>query len=140
VSFERISLVPVFGESFAAQLLAVFVGGYKFCNPWESLCERRHLIAEVDKQVTGCNIVVATTYRDRGLLRTSGRENCVVRYKTAIAKCPKQLIEAFRTSSVTGMDVNRVLEPIGFLRQPACERLTRRQAGLFENVKVDPGH
>jgi hypothetical protein len=64
----------------------------------------------------------------------------VVRYKTAIAKCPKQLVQAFCTSSVTGMDVNRVLEPIGFLRQPACERLTRWQAGLFEKVKVDSGH
>jgi hypothetical protein len=45
-------------------LLAVFVGGYKLCNPWESLCERRHLIAEINEQIAGRNIAIATTDSD----------------------------------------------------------------------------
>jgi hypothetical protein len=134
------SLVSVFGESFAAQLLAVFVRGYKLCNSRESFSKRRNFIAEVNEQVTGFNIAIATTDSDWRVLLIARFRNPVVWHETTIAERPEEFVKALRTGSVAGMDVNRILEPIGFLRQPACEGLTRWQAGLFEKIKVDSGH
>ena len=59
------SLVSVFGESFAAELLAVFIGGYKLRNPRESFCEGRNLITEINEQVVLRNIDFAASYSHR---------------------------------------------------------------------------
>ena len=66
--FERISLVSVFGESFAAELLAVFIGGYKLRNSRESFCKGGNLIAEVNEQVALWNVDFSASYSHRGIL------------------------------------------------------------------------
>lgn len=118
------SLVTVSGESFAAQLFAVIVGGYKLCDPWESLGAGGDLIAKIDQQVTWLYGVVLTT---NGHWR--GRLNCrvcaaLVRYETAIAKRPQKLVESIGVSTVAGLNMDGILQPICFFRQAACERLT----------------
>ena len=59
VCFERMPLVAIGGESFAALLFAGFVGAYKFGDPWESTSECRDLIAEIDQQIARFNFAVA---------------------------------------------------------------------------------
>ena len=59
------SLVTVSGKSFAAQLLAVIVGGYKLRDARERLGAGRNLIAEVDQQVARFDGVFLATDCDR---------------------------------------------------------------------------
>ena len=118
------SLLSVLGESFAAELLAVFIGGYKLRNPRESFCEGGNLIAEINEQVALWNVDFAASYSHRGILLAARFRDCMVRHETAIAECPEQLVETLCAGMVTDVDMNSVLEPIGFLRQSAREGLT----------------
>lgn len=123
VGLERMSLVPVLSVSFAALLLAVFIGGYKLCNSRESLGECRNLVAQVDQQVPGLDSIVAATDRNRRQLSIFGAGEQVVWHKTTIAKRPEQFIHASGIGVVAGVDVHGVLQAIGLLRQPAGEGL-----------------
>ena len=49
--FQRMTFFSIRCESFATLLFAGFVGAYKFGDAWESLGERRYLIAEIDQEV-----------------------------------------------------------------------------------------
>ncbi len=55
------SLVTVCGKSFAAQLLAVIVRGYKLRDPRKSVGTAGDLITKVDQQIAWFNRVVLTT-------------------------------------------------------------------------------
>jgi len=118
------SLVTVSGESFAAQLLAVIVGDYKLCDPWESLGAGGDLIAKIDQQVAWLyRIVLTTNGHRRG--RSIGRVRAaLVRHEAAIAKRPQKLVESVRVSTVASLNMDGVLQSISFLCQAACERLT----------------
>jgi len=118
------SLVTVSGESFAAQLLAVIVGGYKLCDPWESLRTTGDLIAKIDQQVARFNRVVLTTYGHWRESFASRIRAALMRYKAAITKSPQKLVKSIRVSAVTGLNVDGVFQAIGFFRQAACKRLT----------------
>ena len=83
------SLLSVLGESFAAELLAVFIGGYKLRNPRESFCEGGNLIAEINEQVALWNVDFAASYSNRGILLAARFRDCMVRHETAIAECPE---------------------------------------------------
>jgi hypothetical protein len=61
VRFELVSHVAVRRETPSAQLLAIIVGGYKLCDPRESLGTRRYLVAQVDQQITWLDRLVFTT-------------------------------------------------------------------------------
>ena len=124
MGLECMSLVTVSGEPFAAQLLAVIVGGYKLCDPWESLGAGGDLIAKIDQQVTWLYGVVLTTnghWRGRFASRVCA---ALVRYEAAIAKRPQELVKSIGVSTVAGLNMDGVLQPISFLCQAACERLT----------------
>ena len=45
------SLLAVGRESFATQLLAVVIGGYKLCDARETPCAGRNIITEIDQQI-----------------------------------------------------------------------------------------
>jgi hypothetical protein len=134
------SLVTVFGESFAALAFAVVVGGYKLCNARESLGKRRNVITQVDQQIPWCDFIVAATDRYRGLLVAVCACDHVVWHETAVAKRPQQFIDAFGVGAIDGVNVHGVIEPIRFLGKPARKGLARSRAGLLKKIKVDAGH
>jgi hypothetical protein len=134
------SLVTVFGESFAALAFAVVIRGYELCNARESLGKRRNFIAQVNQQVSWCDLVVATADRYRGLPVATFAFDHVVWHKTAVAKRPQQIIYAFGIGAIYGVNVHGVFEPIRFLGKPARKGMARSRAGLIDKIEVDAGH
>jgi len=118
------SLLTVSGKSFAAQLFAVVVGGYKLRNPWESLGARRDLIAKIDQQVTRFYGVFLTPNGHRRGEFDSRIGAALVRYEAAVPKCPQELIKSIRVSAVAGLNMDSVFQSIRFLGQSACKCLT----------------
>lgn len=61
VCLERMSPVTILGESFAAQLLALSVGAYKFRHARKSLGNGGDTVAKIDQEITGVDGVVTAS-------------------------------------------------------------------------------
>jgi len=134
------SFVTVFGESFAALAFAVVVGGYKLCNARKSLGKHRNFIAQINQQIPGGDFIVATADGYGGLPVSACIGDHVVWYETAVAKCPQQVIDAFRVGAIDGVNVHGVFQPIRFFGKPARKGMARSRAGLLKKIEVDAGH
>ena len=125
------SLVTIFGKSFAALVFTWLVGAYKLCDARESFGERGDLIAQVNQQILWCDRIVSTTDCYRGMPVVVSACGQLVWYETAVAKRPQQFVDAVGISAIDRVNVHGVFEPICFLGEPACKGLARLRAGLF---------
>jgi hypothetical protein len=118
------SLVTVCGESFAAQLLAVIIGGYKLCDPRESLGARRNVVAQIDQQITGLHGIVFAADCNRRFDNSRRVGDSLVRHKTAATECPQQFVKALRIATVACVDMNCIVEAVSLFCQSTRESLT----------------
>ena len=63
-----------------------------------------------------------------------------MRHEAAVPKGPQQFVDNADRTVIACVDVDRVVEAIGFLCQSARKRMTCVGAALAENVEVDTGH
>ena len=127
VSIECMPALTIINKSFTAPGPDIFVGGYNFCDTRERLRDRRNFLGQVDQQITAPRRCGAATNRDR--CRRLGHRSIeyFVGHETSIAKCPQQLIDLFHRLPIRGVNVDGIVESIGFLGEPAGKSL----AGLW---------
>ena len=115
----------------------MFVTGYEFSDARKSLCEFRYFIAQVNQEISRCHSIRFAADGNR-CGDTVGGE--FVRYETAVAKRPQELIEALGVIPVLRMNIDGVLEAICLFRQSTGQHVARMFIDPVENVKVDSCH
>ena len=134
------SLTAIINEALPASRLAFFIRGYNFCHPRNRGGVRGNRICEVDQQITFVrqNLLATDGY---GSLRFSRfGPDSFVRYETAIAESPQEIIEPLHAFVVCNMNMHGMLQPIGLLGQPACELLPGQFSATGEDIEIDFGH
>lgn len=127
VSIECIPPVTIINKSFTALGPGVFVGGYNFCNTGESRGDCRNFLAQIDQQITIPGRCGLTTDRDR--CRSVSRRSAenFVGNETPVPECPQQVIDLLHRLTIRGVNVDGIVETIGFLGKAAGKSLP----GLF---------
>ncbi len=127
-------------ESLAAQLPALLIRGYKFCDSGKRGRHIRNLVGQIDQQIllAKAGFFEADGHRCAG--STTRLIEHIMRHKTAVTKCPQQLIKQLRLLGTGRVNVHGVLEPIRFLGEPASKLIPRRFTRGRENVEINPCH
>jgi len=137
MSVYLVTLVTVGCVSFPAFRATGSIGCYKFGDPGKRLSERWNFVAESDQEIARLCDIAAVTNR-HGRARIAAGQ--FVRYETAIAERPQQLIEVLCVFARHRVNVNGVLQPPGFLSQLAGKCVSCVFVDPVENVKIDLSH
>lgn len=130
-------LVTVDCISLPAFVAAGLVGADEFRNARECIGEWRNFIAQRNQQIARFDALVAVAYGHRSVLAATRQ---FVRYETAIAKSPQELIKMFRGGLRHRVNMNSVLQPPGFFGQLASESVSRVFIDTIENIEIDLSH
>ena len=118
----------------------MFVGGYKFRDAGKTLDERRDLVVEVDQQVARRDALGVAADKDRRCFGAVVTPEEPVWYEAAVAERPQQLVEMLGFGAVLRVDIHRIIEAPGLLRELAREHVARVLVSLRENVEIDACH
>ena len=130
----------IINKSFATAGPGIFVGRYNFCNARERVGDRWNIVAQVNQQITfpgGCWIVP-----DRNRCRTivSRVAEHFMWHKAAVPERPQQIIDLLYGLPVRGVNMDCIVESVGFFSQSAGKSLPGLFARAVDNVKIDLRH
>lgn len=129
--------VTIINKSFAASGSGVFIGRYNFCNARERLSDRRNFLAQINQQITIPGRRGFATDRDRGRRIVRRAFEYVVWHKTSVPECPQEVIHLLYRLAIGGMNVDSIVETIGFLGKAAGKSLPGLFTRAVDDVEID---
>lgn len=124
MTIELVPVVTIFDKVLATAFFAFIVRGYNFCDAHKSGGGLGHAVAQVNQQITvnRWHRIAADGYRRHWFAGCMIQD--LVRYETAIAEGPQQFIKSRCTLLIRYLNVNGVIQSIGFFSQAAGKTLS----------------
>ena len=129
--------LTIINKSPAAPGFSVFVGAYNFCNARERFCDRRNFFAQIDQQITVAGRRGFAADRNRCRYIGTGLPEDFMGNKTPVPERPQQVIDLLHRLAVRDVNVNRIVETVGFFGESTGKSLPGLFARAADYVKIN---
>ena len=132
--------LAIINKSLATSGTVVCICRYDLGNAWKFIDHVRNFLRQVDQQiaVVGWRGVAANGYRRRYV--SQWRFENFVRHEAAVAEGPQEVVQLLHALRIGCMNVDGVIQAIGFFGQPAGKSSTGITARAADNIKIDLRH
>lgn len=132
--------LAIINKSFPASGAGVCIRGYDLGDTGKGVCDGWHFIAQVDQQIAVARRRDVAADRDRcGRVGKRSIEDFVW-HETPVAEGPEQVVELLHGGAIRDVNVDGVVQAIGFLGEPAGESLTGIVTRVTEYIEIDFRH
>ena len=137
MSIECMPPVTIINKSLTAASLCVLIGSYDFGNAGEVIRVCGNLLAEIDQQITvaGRSGIATDCDRRRRIIHRCFKN--FVGYEAAVPEGPQQFVNSLHHLTIRDVDVDGILQTIGFLGEPAGKPLPGLNAGTTNYIEID---